>query len=74
MDDGIRTVVGPDGMHQEQESDFVRWDLATGEASLVFGDPGDGVRTVIRPDGSSAVEQQLGNMRISTDRGMESIL
>lgn len=74
MDDGIRTVVGSDGMHQEQESDFVRWDLATGEASLVFGDPGDGVRTVIRPDGSSAVEQQLGGMRISTDRGMESIL
>ncbi|MDO4428025.1 MAG: hypothetical protein Q4B91_00730 [Atopobiaceae bacterium] len=54
MDDGIRTVVGSDGMHQEQESDFVRWDLATGEASLVFGDSGDGVRTASPPSAAAA--------------------
>ena len=74
MDNPIRTVIGPDGMHMEQEFGGMRWDLTTGEASFVIGAPGDGTRMVTRPDGTSVTEQQVGPIRFSPDRGTETIL
>lgn len=74
MGDPIRTVLGPDGMHMEQEFGSLRWDVLTGETSTVIGEPGDGLRVVTRPDGTSVTEQQVGNMRFSPDRGVETIL
>ena len=56
MDNPIRTVLGPDGMHMEQEFGSLRWDVLTGEVSTVFGEPGDGLRMVTRPDGTSVTE------------------
>lgn len=73
MDDPIRTVLGPDGMHMEQEFGSLRWDVLTGETSTVIGEPGDGLRVVTRPDGTSVTGQQVGNMRFSPDRGVETI-
>lgn len=73
MDNPIRTVLGPDGMHMEQEFGSLRWDILTGEVSTVFGEPGDGLRIVTRADGTSVTEQQVGNMRFSPDRGTETI-
>ena len=73
MDNPIRTVLGPDGMHMEQEFGSLRWDVMTGEVSTVFGAPGDGLRMVTRPNGETATEQQVGNMRFSPDRGTETI-
>ncbi len=73
MDNPIRTVLGPDGMHMEQEFGSLRWDVLTGEVSTVFGEPGDGLRMVTRPDGTSVTEQQVGNMHFSPDRGTETI-
>ena len=73
MDSPIRTVLGPDGMHMEQEFGTMRWDVMTGEMSAVFGAPGDGLRMVTRPNGETVTEQQVGNMRFSPDRGTETI-
>lgn len=73
MDSPIRTVLGPDGMHMEQEFGTMRWDVMTGEMSTVFGAPGDGLRVVTRPNGETVTEQQVGNMRFSPDRGTETI-
>ena len=73
MDDPIRTVLGADGIHMEQEFGSLRWDVSTGETSTIVGAPGDGMRVVTRPGGSSVTEQQLGNMRYSPDRGIETI-
>ena len=73
MDNPIRTVLGPDGMHMEQEFGTMRWDVMTGEVSTVFGAPGDGLRMVTRPNGETVTEQQVGNVRLSPDRGAETI-
>ena len=73
MDNPIRTVLGPDGMHMEQEFGTMRWDVMTGEVSTVFGAPGDGLRMVTRPNGETVTEQQVGNVRFSPDRGTETI-
>ena len=73
MDNPIRTVLGPDGMHMEQEFGTMRWDVMTGEMSTVFGAPGDGLRVVTRPNGETVTEQQVGNVRFSPDRGTETI-
>ena len=73
MDNPIRTVLGPDGMHMEQEFGTMRWDVMTGEMSTVFGAPGDGLRMVTRPNGETVTEQQVGNVRFSPDRGTETI-
>ena len=73
MDNPIRTVLGPDGMHMEQEFGTMRWDVTTGEMSTVFGAPGDGLRVVTRPNGETVTEQQVGNVRFSPDRGTETI-
>ena len=73
MDSPIRTVLGPDGMHMEQELGTMRWDVMTGEMSTVFGAPGDGLRMVMRPNGETVTEQQVGNVRFSPDRGTETI-
>ena len=73
MDSPIRTVLGPDGMHMEQEFGTMRWDVMTGEMSTVFGAPGDGLRMVTRPNGEIVTEQQVGNVRFSPDRGTETI-
>ena len=74
MDGSYRTVLGPDGLHMEQELGSMRWDLMTGETSTVLGPSGDGLRTVTRPDGRTVLEQQVGTMRFSPDRGIETIL
>ena len=73
MDSPIRTVLGPDGMHMEQEFGTMRWDVMTGEMSTVFGALGDGLRMVTRPNGETVTEQQVGNVRFSPDRGTETI-
>ena len=73
MDNQIRTVLGEHGAYLEQEYGGMRMNLSTGETSMVSGAPDEGVRMVMRPDGTSAVEHQIGNVHISTDRGIESI-
>lgn len=74
MDNSIRTVLGPDGTHMEQEFGNMRWNLTTGEMSTIIDDPRSPLRAVVRPDGSTALENQVGSLRFSSDNGIETLI
>ena len=74
MDNRIRTVLGPDGTHMEQELGNMRWNLTTGEMSTIIDGPRSSLRAVVRPDGSTALENQVGSLRFSSDNGIESLI
>lgn len=74
MDNRIRTVLGPDGTHMEQELGTMRWNLTTGEMSTIIGNPRSSLRTVVRPDGTTALENQIGSLRFSSDNGAETLI
>lgn len=74
MDNRIRTVLGPDGTHMEQELGNMRWNLTTGEMSTIIGNPRSPLRTVVRPDGTMALENQIGSLRFSSDNGTETLI
>ena len=74
MDNRVRTVLGPDGTHMEQELGNMRWNLTTGAMSTIIGNPCSPLRTVERPDGTTALENQIGSLRFSSDNGTETLI